>query len=349
MNDGRKRSTALAILLIAVGSLGLHTATPAAAEPDIDTVKQRVDRLYEQAEKASERYNAAKEQLKASEVRLKALNADVSRQRRVVDHMRGDVATMVVDQYQGEGLSTASQVVFSNDAESFLDNLNAISSYNSQRGQVVREYGVQLKQLKLRKSAADDQVAALTKTRAVLKDEKAKIDDRAAKAKALLGKLKEKQRLELLRKQRAAAAAAAQAAPAAPAAPAATAAPATGGPAVSSGRAGAAVRYAMAQVGDAYVWGATGPSAYDCSGLTMMAWAQAGVGLPHSSSGQQGSGRSVSESDLQPGDLVFYYSPVHHVGMYIGNGMIVHAANPSAGVQVAGLHSMPYMGATRPG
>jgi peptidoglycan DL-endopeptidase CwlO len=348
VTDGRKRSTALASLLIAVGFLGLHAATPAAAEPDIDTVKQRVDRLYEQAEKASERYNAAKEQLKASEVRLKALNADVSRQRRVVDDMRGDVATMVVDQYQGEGLSTASQVVFSNDAESFLDNLNAISSYNSQRGQVVREYGVQLRQLKLRKSAADDQVAALTKTRAVLKDEKAKIDDRAAKAKALLGKLKEKQRLELLRRQRAAAAAAAQAAPPAPA-PVATAAPATGVPAVSSGRAGAAVRYAMAQVGDAYVWGATGPSAYDCSGLTMMAWAQAGVGLPHSSTGQQGSGRSVSESELQPGDLVFYYSPVHHVGMYIGNGMIVHAANPSSGVQVAGLHSMPYMGATRPG
>ena len=346
MTDGRKRSTALASLLIAVGFLGLHAATPAAAEPNIDTVKQRVDRLYAQAEKASERYNAAKEQLKASEVRLKALNADLSRQQRVVDHMRGDVATMVVDQYQGEGLSTASQVVFSSDAEAFLDNLNAISSYNSQRGQVVREYGVQLKQLKLRKSAADDQVAALTKTRAVLKDEKAKIDDRAAEAKALLGKLKEKQRLELLRRQRAAAAAAAQAAPAVPAA---TAAPATGVPAVSSGRGGAAVRYAMAQVGDAYVWGATGPSAYDCSGLTMMAWAQAGVGLPHSSSGQQGSGRSVSESDLQPGDLVFYYSPVHHVGMYIGNGMIVHAANPSAGVQVAGLHSMPYMGATRPG
>ena len=346
MTDGRKRSTALAALLIAVGSLGLHAATPAAAEPNIDTVKQRVDRLYAQAEKASERYNAAKEQLKASEVRLKALNADLSRQQRVVDHMRGDVATMVVDQYQGEGLSTASQVVFSSDAEAFLDNLNAISSYNSQRGQAVREYGVQLKQLKLRKSAADDQVAALTKTRAVLKDEKAKIDDRAAEAKALLGKLKEKQRLELLRRQRAAAAAAAQAAPAVPAA---TAAPATGVPAVSSGRGGAAVRYAMAQVGDAYVWGATGPSAYDCSGLTMMAWAQAGVGLPHSSSGQQGSGRSVSESDLQPGDLVFYYSPVHHVGMYIGNGMIVHAANPSAGVQVASLHSMPYMGATRPG
>ena len=89
----------------------------------------------------------------------------------------------------------------------------------------------------------------------------------------------------------------------------------------------------MAQVGDAYVYGAAGPSAFDCSGLTMMAWAQAGVGLPHSSSAQYGlRHRTSRESDLQPGDLVFYYSPISHVGMYIGNGMIVHAANPSAGV-----------------
>ncbi len=105
----------------------------------------------------------------------------------------------------------------------------------------------------------------------------------------------------------------------------------------------------MGQVGDAYVYGAAGPDAFDCSGLTMMAWAQAGVSLPHSSSAQYGSGPHVAASDLQPGDLVFYYSPISHVGMYIGNGMIVHAANPSTGVQVTGLYSMPFSGAVRPG
>ena len=111
----------------------------------------------------------------------------------------------------------------------------------------------------------------------------------------------------------------------------------------------AAVSYAMAQVGDAYVYGATGPSAFDCSGLTMMAWAQAGVALPHSSSAQYGSGPHIAASDLQPGDLVFYYSPISHVGMYIGNGMIVHAANPGTGVDGPRLNSMPYVGAVRPG
>jgi cell wall-associated NlpC family hydrolase len=117
----------------------------------------------------------------------------------------------------------------------------------------------------------------------------------------------------------------------------------------ASGNAGAAVGYAMAQVGDAYVYGASGPSAFDCSGLTSMAWAAAGVSLPHSSSAQYSSGPHVSASDLQPGDLVFYYSPISHVGMYIGNGMIVHAANPGSGVTTAPLNSMPYVGAVRPG
>ena len=87
-------------------------------------------------------------------------------------------------------------------------------------------------------------------------------------------------------------------------------------------------RYAMAQVGDAYVYGAAGPSAFDCSGLTMMAWAPGRRRLPHSSSAQYGSGPHIAASDLQPGDLVFYYSPISHVGMYIGNGLIVQRRQP---------------------
>ena len=95
---------------------------------------------------------------------------------------------------------------------------------------------------------------------------------------------------------------------------------------------GPAVAYAKSKVGNAYVYGAAGPNAFDCSGLTMAAWSQAGVSLPHSSSAQYSSGRHISESELQPGDLVFYYSPISHVGMYIGNGQIVNALNPGAGV-----------------
>ena len=105
----------------------------------------------------------------------------------------------------------------------------------------------------------------------------------------------------------------------------------------------------MGQVGDSYVYGAAGPDSFDCSGLTMMAWAQGGVSLPHSSGAQMSSGTPVSSSALQPGDLVFYYSPVSHVGIYVGNGQIVHAANPSTDVQMAPVFSMPVSGAVRPG
>jgi len=97
-------------------------------------------------------------------------------------------------------------------------------------------------------------------------------------------------------------------------------------------------------LGDAYVWGAAGPNAWDCSGLTMMAWAAAGVSLPHSSKAQFGMGTRVSTDQMQPGDLVFYYNPISHVGMYIGAGQLVHAANPSKPVNITSVYSMPHHG-----
>jgi cell wall-associated NlpC family hydrolase len=116
-----------------------------------------------------------------------------------------------------------------------------------------------------------------------------------------------------------------------------------------NGRAGLAVQYALNQLGDSYVWGGAGPNSFDCSGLTMKAWAQAGVSLSHSAAAQSGEGRPVSKSQLQPGDLVFYYHPISHVAIYIGNGRIVHAANPSEPVKTDSVNLMPYSGAVRPG
>jgi cell wall-associated NlpC family hydrolase len=109
-----------------------------------------------------------------------------------------------------------------------------------------------------------------------------------------------------------------------------------------------AVDTAMAQIGDPYVWAAAGPDAFDCSGLMQYAFAAAGVSLPHSSSMQSQMGTPVSRSELQPGDLVFFYSPVSHVGMYIGNGQMVHAATSGQPVKVASVDSMgSFTGARR--
>lgn len=332
MPTGRKHIAALAATLIglitALAGIGLGVATPtASAEPDLATVKKQVEKYDHLAEQASERYNDARVKLTETRTKLRALNADLSRQEGVVATMRDQVAAMVVDQYQGDALSTTSQVVLSSNPDAFLDNLNAVSAYNSQRGEVMKQFSTQLERLQLRKAAVKIEAARLQALEKKMAAEKAEIDDKAAKAQAVLDDLEAEERAKLLGGD-------------------------FSGPlpdVEASGRAAAAVRFAMAQVGKAYVYGAAGPNAYDCSGLTMRAWGAAGVGLPHSSRAQMGSGARVSEGELRPGDLVFYYSPVSHVGMYIGNGMIVNALNPGSGVRVSGLHSMPYVGAVRPG
>lgn len=330
MPNGRKRIAAIVTTLIALMTplVAISVVTPSAnAKPDLETVKKRVEKLDHLAEQASERYNDARVMLAETRTKLASLNADLDRQAAVVAAMREQVATMVVDQYQGDALSTTSQVVLSQDPDAFLDNLNAVSAYNDQRGQVMKRFSTQLDRLKLRKAAVKTEADRLDALQDKMAAEKAEIDEKAAEAQDLLDELEAEARAKLL-----------------------------GGdfsgalPDVdASGRAAVAIRFAMAQVGKRYVYGAMGPSSYDCSGLTMRAWGAAGVGLPHSSRAQQGSGTRVAESELQPGDLVFYYSPVSHVAMYIGNGMIVEARNPRAGVVVSPLHSMPYVGAVRPG
>jgi cell wall-associated NlpC family hydrolase len=115
------------------------------------------------------------------------------------------------------------------------------------------------------------------------------------------------------------------------------------------GKAGVAVKFACSQIGKPYVWGADGPNGYDCSGLVMAAWAKAGVSLPHNAYKQSRSVSSVSRSALRPGDLVFYYSDVHHVAMYVGNGWVVHASQAGEPVKMKKVDDGPIHGYGRPG
>lgn len=119
-------------------------------------------------------------------------------------------------------------------------------------------------------------------------------------------------------------------------------------PAAASGNAATAVQFALAQLDKPYSWGGSGPDSYDCSGLTSSAWAAAGVYLPHNSGMQYNATSRVSHSDLQPGDLLFYGSPIHHVGIYIGNGQMVDAPRTGYTVRVTSIDRSNYVGAGRP-
>jgi cell wall-associated NlpC family hydrolase len=323
----RHRIATLVSGLALATAIGLVPSTSAQAEPDIKDVQETVDRLYHEAEQASERYNDARVELDQLDQDLESLSADQKRQDKALESVRARLADAVVRQYEGNDISAAGQLLLSDDSSSFVSQLSTMAAYSDYQDQLFDDYSTEIEALDIRQSATErraKQVAALEKK---LAEEKQTIEEKHSEAEALLERLKEEERAEVLSR---------------------------GGDRVpsdvpASGRAAAAIQYAMAQVGNAYVYGAAGPSAFDCSGLTMMAWAQAGVALPHSSSAQYSSGARISQSDLQPGDLVFYYSPISHVGMYIGNGLIVHAANPGAGVRVSELMSMPYVGAVRPG
>ncbi|MFT3872207.1 MAG: NlpC/P60 family protein [Nocardioides sp.] len=328
MPHGRKRFLAAFAAVAALASFGLIQSTPGYAAPSIDDVQKRVDRLYDEAEQAAERHNNIQLKLEDLRADLSAMQADEQRQQRRLSVVQTQVADSIVRQYQGEGLSTVGQVVVSDDPSGFLGELSTVSAVTDVQTGLYADYATQLKALDIKHSATAKRTKQITAAEKESAEAKATADKKLSEAQAELDKLKEEQRQELLSND------------------GSTVAPSN---VPASGRAAAAVHYALAQVGKAYVYGAAGPNAFDCSGLTMASWAQAGVGLPHSSSAQFGSGPHISEGALRPGDLVFYYSPIHHVGMYIGNGLIVHAANPGAGVRVAPLHSMPYVGAVRPG
>ena len=328
LNGRRRYSAAITAVLLAL-VIGSVPGSPAQAEPSIDEVQTRVDRLYHQAEQAQERYHDAKVELDELRKDVGSLQADQDRQDERLTTVREQVQDSIVSQYEGTSLSAVGQAVVSEDPSQFLSQLTTIAAYNDIQSQLFADYSTELKALDIRSAATDDRRARMAALEKQLAKEQAAVQDKLAEAKDQLDTLKDEERAELLASR-------------------------SGDVRVpsnvpASGRAAIAVRAALAQVGDAYVYGASGPDAYDCSGLTSMAWAQAGVGLPRSSSAQFGAGPHISSSALQPGDLVFYYSPISHVGMYIGNGLIVHAANPGAGVLVAGLFSMPYSGAVRPG
>lgn len=333
MTNHRTRGARRAASVIGVVSLvGAAAALPAQAEPDVADAKAKVDSLYEQAEQAQERYNEARLRLDSMSSEVSSLKSDEKRQDRRLAAVREQVRDSVVRQYQGEGVSTVGQVVVSEDPSGFLNRLATLQTFSDMQADVMESYTAEVKALDLRQDATRSRRQEVKQTTAILKAEKAEVAVKLASAKKVLDRLAASQRREL------------QADDAGT-----TTDVADLPPVKASGRAKDAVAYALAQVGDSYVHGAAGPNAFDCSGLTMMAWAQAGVSLPHSSSMQFSGGRKIDRNDLQPGDLVFYYSPISHVGIYIGGGKIVHAANPRTGVRVAPVFSMRYAGAVRPG
>lgn len=330
----------------ALALAGAATATAfegsAQAEPRLtpDEVRARADKLYEEAERSTEQYNGAKEKADAARTAVNELRDEAARRTERLNASRNDLGSIATAQYRAGGIDPAVQLALASDPAGYLAGAELAERVGDRQATAVTGIRRQLREIAQVRSEASELLAELAEQQAVLDRHRTVIRKKLAAARSLLGRLTTEQRAAYHQAEGGTTTGradrdTARTDPAAPAAPA------------PNSRAAQAIAYAYGALGKPYVWGATGPSAYDCSGLTQAAWRSAGVSLPRTTYTQINAGRSIPRSQLSPGDLVFFYSGISHVGLYIGGGRMIHAPRPGAPVRIAPIDEMPYAGATR--
>lgn len=323
----------------------LITQSSADPKPTISEVREQVDALYLQAEQATERYNAATDELTEVQRRIERAQASVDRQQEAVDTVRAQIGAYAAATYRSGGIVDPTlQTLLAESPEEFLAQASVMNAFAGQQAESLASAADVSRSYETARLMADEEMTRQQAIEATLETEKATVEQLLADAQEILDEL-EAEELEQLEEDREEN----SEIPDRDEDDEAEEDEETTDPPPVSGRAGVVVDFALAQVGEPYAWGGNGPDSWDCSGLTSAAWAEAGVSLPRSSGSQIGVGTRVSKSQLEPGDLVFYYSPISHVGIYIGGGEIVHATHPGDVVSVDDVDLMPFAGATRPG
>jgi cell wall-associated NlpC family hydrolase len=324
---GRNRFRSGLVLSIAASACVGLTALPdsATADPGPTEITQLVSDASHQLEVISEQVNTA--QTEYGQQQAAAVSADTSaaQAQARLDGMRNQVRQIARSAYTTGDVSRMDVLLSSRSADQFLSQMGTLDAIAGHQSEVLTQASADARAAQKARAQADDAATTAKKT----------LDEVTAKQQQLQSQISDYQRqyaaLTAPQQQAVSRATAGSPVSAAPAAPVAA----------SSQAAQVAVSTALAQVGKPYVWGASGPGSFDCSGLTSYAYAAAGIALPHSSSAQSRMGTPVSRDALQPGDLIFFYSPVSHVAMYIGNGQMVHASTSGTPVQVVDLASMP--------
>lgn len=316
----------------------------AAPQRTPDEVKAQVARYYRQAEVATERYNGAKERTDRARAVLDGLQDEAARRTERLNAARDALGSYATAQYRAGGIPSSVRLLLSSSPRHFLDRASMAERTGAREATEVARVREELRQVRQVRTTAEGKLRELETERNTLARHRRTIEAKLAAARDLLRTLPPAARpADDGQDVTGAGHAAGRSAPteAAPQPAAAAHVPATG-------RAAQAVAFAYGALGKPYVWGATGPSGYDCSGLTQAAWRAAGVSLPRTTYTQINSGHRVTRSRLAPGDLVFFYSGVSHVGLYIGDGKMIHAPHPGAPVSIAPVDSMPFAGAVRP-
>ena len=297
---------------------------------------QGADRhLNQQAEVATQNYDQAKEQADTQRARTDQLLAQVAQKTQQMNESRRVLGQFASEQYRDGGIDQTVQLLLSADPEQFLNQSHMVNQLSATQTDALKTYQVQQEQASIQRAQATASLTKLTTAQQTLATQKKTVQTKLAAAQKLLNSLTAAQRAKIASMDK----------PKSSSSSSTKTSYTYNGPA--TGRAAAAINFALAQRGKPYVYGATGPGSYDCSGLTQAAYRAAGVTLGRTTYDQAKDGVSVSKADLRPGDLVFFYSGLSHVGIYLGNGEIVHAPHTGAVVEVAPLSWMPFATARR--
>ena len=312
----------------------------AQAAPSVASVQRDIDRLRTLA---AEKYEAANE----AKIRIKSLQreTDTLQKREAVIQQDLEIASKVLSKiaitaYQGGGFGRTFELLFSSDPAQYLSDASVLESFSKGYSKQVREFAVTKQRVQATQLVLSDRTSLLIAEEKRLNRQVAEAKTALLKAEKLLKSLAKADRERLLREE---------------ADRENKILNDSKGYAASykgdNSRGSIALKFALKQIGDVYVWAAAGPTRWDCSGLTMRAFQTAGVSLPHSSRAQIRYGKSVSYSNLKPGDLVFFGKPISHVSIYMGGGKMVQAPRPGKKVEVVAMTKKfgrkPFVGATR--
>ena len=318
---------------------GVIAPVAANAAPSLAQVQAKVRQLEEEATTAAEGAQEAKVKLASLTKTLNGIKAKAEIQGQTVSTLQRSLGTIAIEQYKSGGFGQSFELLFSSDPTLYLSSAGSLDAITRRKSAQLRKFEAAQQRLNATTLTVNDKIALVAAAQKKLAAQSAIAQSKLAEAEKLLSKLTKAERERLAKlaedEENADQESSLQAAKSASGV---------------SGRAGIALKYALKQIGDRYVFGAAGMVTWDCSGLTMRAYQAAGVSLPHSSAAQSRMGKKVSFNSLKPGDLLFYGRPVSHVGIYLGGGKMVHAPRSGSRVKVASSGSLgrkPLVGARR--
>jgi cell wall-associated NlpC family hydrolase len=321
-------------------SAGGAAAPAAGTDQELEAVREKLDALYREAASATDAYNAAEEKAKEQSKQITELAKKIAEGKEKLADLKDRAGAAARAHYRSGGLPPEARLVLSDDPGAFLDGTGRVLQGQRATKHLIDETKRTQEDLEQYSADAAANWKKLEANRKAKAAARKKVEKQIAEAEKLESALEKEEKERLAELEREAAR------------KAQNDWLDTGvlddadGKATTAGE--QAVKYATAQIGKPYEWGAEGPDSYDCSGLTSQAWASAGRVIPRTSQEQWKQLRRVDVTDMRPGDLVIYFDDASHVGMYIGDGTIVHAPRPGRDITLAGAGSMPILGVVRP-